>query len=396
MSIGQTNTTPPHWFRGAVVLQDRVLRQGLVGVAGGRITGVWDLEAGPAPDHDPRLTVQIEEGDFLSPGFIDLHVHGGGGADFMDGDPEADGIITELHARHGTTGLLATTLTAPEAAIIRAIEAAARAPRRGARILGVHVEGPFINPKRKGAQDEPHIRLPSAAEAERWLSAGSAGFCWHVTLAPELPGAAEAIAFLTRRGAVVSAGHTDCTYDQLQAGVQAGVSHVTHLFNAMTALHHREPGAVGGALSLPGLTVELIGDGVHVHPAAMALAVRARGADAVVLVTDAMRATGMPEGEYFLGDQPAQVRNGEARLADGALAGSVLTMAGAVRNAVRWLGVPLHKAVALASLNPARIHRLDGRKGSIAPGKDADLVHMDRDFNVRATIVEGEIVYQRS
>lgn len=381
----------PRWLRGALVLPDRVVADGLLKVAEGRIAGLWDLEHEAAPDHSPAETVQVD--GFIAPGFIDIHVHGGGGADFMDGDPEKVAVISATHARYGTTAMLATTLTAPEEEILAAIRAVKAAETPGARILGFHVEGPYVSLKYKGAQDPRFVRAPSLAEIDRWMAEGRPEDRWHVTLAPEADGALEAIRHLARRGAVVSAGHTDCTYEQLKVAREAGLRHATHLFNAMRGLHHREPGTVGGALTLPGMTVELIADGVHVHPAAMAVAVRARGAESVMLVTDAMEAAGMPDGEYYLGKLKTIVRGGEARLEDGALAGSVLTMDRAVRNMVNLVGVDLPTAVAMATLNPARLHGLADRKGRLTVGLDADLVLLDRKLEVLATVVEGRVVH---
>lgn len=384
------------WLEGAVVLPDRVLAHGLVAVEGARIQGVWDLEAAARPaGQDARSTTKLERG-FIAPGYIDLHVHGGGGADFMDGDPEAVAVITETHARHGTTGLLATTLTASEEAIVKAVGAVNKAPRRGASVLGFHIEGPFINARAKGAQDVRYIRPASVAEIDRLLALGEEGQTWHFTIAPEISGHLEAIRHLAGRGVVVSAGHTECTYAQLEVAAAAGVTHVTHLYNAMRGLHHREPGTVGGALTLPGVTVELIADAIHVHPAAMRVAVAARGAADVLLVTDAMRAAGMPDGEYLLGELKVVVKDGSARLvSDASLAGSVLTMERAVRNMVKLVGVGLPEAVAMASLAPARKHGLAHRKGAIAPGLDADLLLLDADLRVVETIVEGATVYRR-
>jgi len=382
------------WLEGPVILPDRLLPHGLVAYDGRLIRGVWDLDREPGPQHDPASTFRLETG-YIAPGFIDLHVHGGGGGDFMDGDPEAVLAITRTHAAHGTTGLLATTLTAPEADLIRAFRAVKMAPKDGARVLGFHVEGPFINEKMKGAQDQRYVRPASIAEIDRWLAEGEGDDRWHVTLAPEIDGALTAIRHLAKRGAVVSAGHTECTYAQLREAVEGGLSHVTHLYNAMRGLHHREPGTVGGALTLPGVTVELIADAVHVHPASMAVAVAARGADSTMLITDAMRATGLGDGQYRLGELVATVKNGAARLTDGTLAGSVLTMEVAVRNMVQLVGIDLPTAVAMASLHPARRHRLDGQKGSIAPGKDADILLLDASLNVLTTIVEGKIVFDR-
>lgn len=381
----------PLWLQGALILPGRIVDHGLLRVENGRIAGLWDLETEPEPDHQPADTVRVD--GFIAPGFIDLHVHGGGGADFMDGDPEAVATITATHARFGTTGLLATTLTAPEEAILRALQAAKAAPRRGARVLGFHVEGPFVNLKMKGAQDPRFVRPPSVPEIDRWLAEGRPEDRWHITMAPETQGALPAIRHLAERGAVVSAGHTDCTYAQLKEARDAGLRHATHLFNAMRGLHHREPGTVGGALTLPGMTAEVIADGVHVHPASLAVAVRARGSESMLLVTDAMRATGMPDGDYYLGELLTHVHEGQARLDDGTLAGSVLTMDRAVRTMVNLVGLPIPEAVAMASLNPARLHRLEGRKGRLAPGMDADLVLLDANLAVLATLVEGQVAH---
>lgn len=414
------------WFKGALILPDRVVPNGLLRTEAGRITGLWDLEAEAAPQPDPA---SLTLADYISPGFVDIHVHGGGGGDFMDGEPEAVAAITGCHVQYGTTALLATTLTAPEEQILKAIRAVKAAPKRGTRIVGFHIEGPYINEKWRGAQNPEYVRTANLGEVDRWLAeaaAGTAGAAitgtasaesattategahthgcdcgcvhedrWHITLAPELPENLAAIPGLVERGFVVSAGHTDCTYGQLQAGMAAGLSHATHLYNAMRGLHHREPGTVGGALTLDGLTIELIADGIHVHPASMRVAVNARGVDSSLLITDAMRAAGMPDGEYYLGELKAIVKNGEARLENGSLAGSVLTMATAVRNMVKLVGLELHQAVQMASLNPARRHRLDTEIGSLAVGKRADLVLLDKDLNIDTTIVGGLVAHTR-
>lgn len=381
------------WLKGRLILPDRVVENGLLAYGEGRITGLWDLERETAPEPDPHQTDLVD--GYIAPGYIDMHVHGGGGGDFMDGDPEAVVTITTTHAQHGTTGLLATTLTGPEEVIRQAFRAAKSAPLRGARVLGFHVEGPFINVKMKGAQDARYVRAASVAEIDRWMAEGDPDHRWHVTIAPEIEGAQAAIRHLVARGAVVSAGHTECTYAQLKAAAEAGLSHVTHLYNAMRGLHHREPGTVGGALSLPGLTAEIIADGIHVHPAAMAVALAARGRSQMMLITDAMRATGLGDGEYLLGELQTIVKDGAARLADGTLAGSVLTMERAVQNMVQLVGVDLPAAVAMASLHPAQKHGLDARKGSLAVGKDADLLLLSDKLDVLSTIVEGKQVFDR-
>ncbi|MEW8979410.1 MAG: N-acetylglucosamine-6-phosphate deacetylase [Symbiobacterium sp.] len=380
------------WLKGALILPDRVVQNGLLAYESGKITGVWDLEADPTAPAVPPEAEVVERG-YIAPGYIDIHVHGGGGGDFMDGDPEAVVAITTCHARHGTTGLLATTLTAPEEDLIRALRAVKEAPHRGAQILGFHMEGPFINLKYKGAQNPAFVRPASIAEIDRWLAEGRPGDRWHVTLAPETEGALDAIRHLVQRGATVSAGHTDCTYEQLKVAVEAGLSHATHLFNGMRGLHHREPGTVGGALTLPGVTIELIADGLHVHPASMQLAIRARGPESTLLITDSMRATGLGDGEFTLGGLPVTVKGGAARLHDGTLAGSVLTMERGVQNLVRLVGLDLPTAVAMASLNPARRIGLADRKGSLAVGKDADLLILGEQLDVRVTIIGGEVYY---
>ncbi|MBI2873636.1 MAG: N-acetylglucosamine-6-phosphate deacetylase [Firmicutes bacterium] len=403
------------WFEGPVILPDQVLRQGLVLVKGGKIGGLWDLSresssaqapmpAPPDPGLRPGRNVRLHDG-YLAPGFIDLHVHGGGGADFADGDPEGTAVAAHVHARHGTTGLLATIMTLPGDGIVRALRALRALkddPPRGAAVLGFHLEGPFLNPEFRGAHPPRDLRAPSIASMEAWLGESDRRsdqepdpyWCRQVTLAPELDGASDLIRFLAGRGVVVSAGHTGCTYERLRTAAGEGLKHVTHLFNAMRGLDHREPGPVGGALTLPGLTVELIADGIHVHPAVLALAAAARGPQGIVLVTDAVRAAGMPDGRYRFGAEWITACEGLVRLEDGRLAGSTLTMAGAVRNMVKMAGVPLPSAVAMASLNPARVHGLQDRKGSIEIGKDADLVLLDRDLQVLGTIVEGDFVHE--
>jgi N-acetylglucosamine-6-phosphate deacetylase len=260
------------------------------------------------------------------------------------------------------------------------------------RIIGFHVEGPFINIKLKGAQNGEFVRLGTTAEVDRIMAEGRPGDVWHFTIAPDIPGHLDVIRHMAARGAVVSAGHTEATYDQMAAAAEAGIRHATHLYNAMRGLHHREPGTVGAALTLPNMTVELIADGFHIHPASLKVAVAARGADQVVLVSDAMRATGLPDGQYSLGVLPVWVKDGQCRLADGTIASSVLTMNKAVKNMVELVGVSLPTAVAMASLNVARLYGLP--KGAIAPGLDADLVLLDADLNVLESIVGGETVYK--
>ncbi len=365
---------------------------GEVTVAGGRIASVG---TGTQAADD---VVELGRA-WLVPGFIDTHVHGGGGAQCNTTDPDELHAVARFHARHGTTALLATTVSAPIEALVeclRTIAAVARAGPRGgeAAILGAHLEGPFISPKWPGAMDPGTFLEPETGVVDWLLEAG--GVKW-MTLAPELPGALELVERLTRVGAVASVGHSDATYAQVKAAVEAGARAGTHIFNAMRPLHHREPGVVGALLDLDEVSCELICDGVHVDPAALRIAYRAKGLGQVRLVTDAMQAAGVADGEYRLGGSRVTVTGGRALLADrpDTIAGSTLTMGAAVRGAVAFLGVDVPDAAVMAATNPARMLGLGDRKGAIAPGLDADLVVLDAALQVTATMVAGEWVSGR-
>jgi len=358
--------------------------EGWVLIRAGRIEAVG---AGDPPAVNvPRLDLA---GALAAPGFIDLHVHGGDGVDFSSASGEEIGRAIALHARHGTTGLLATTLSAAPDPLLAAVReiAAARAPG----LLGAHLEGPFLSPARAGAQDPAHIRDPDRAELERLLEAG-AGTVRIVTLAPERPRALATTALLRRAGVVAAVGHSDASWDEARAAFAAGATHAVHLFNGMRPLHHREPGVIGAALADPAVTCELICDGHHLHPGTIALVHALKGADGAVLVTDAMAAAGLPDGEYGLGTLDVVVAGGRAGLAEGVvLAGSTLTMDRAVRTAVA-AGVPVDDALRMASATPARVLGLELTKGALAPGHDADVVVLDDVLAVRATIVGGRVL----
>lgn len=378
-----------------VVTDDKVLEPGYVHVEGGRIAAVGEGE--PPADALRWLPTVDLRGRWLVPGFVDLHVHGGGGGDFMAPDPEAHRRAARFHARHGTTALLATTVTASPEALETAVQALAGSvggDTGGARILGIHLEGPYLSVERRGAQNPRWIRDPDAAELARMLAVG-AGSVLMVTLAPERPGALELVRRATAEGVVVAAGHTDATYDVIVRAVEAGLRHAIHTYNGMRGLHHREPGALGAVLDLAEVTCEVIADGLHVHPAAVRLLHRAKGTAGTVLVTDAVAPTGMPDGDYLLGDLPVRLAGGISELAGqpGTLAGSTLTMDAAVRHAVAWLGVTLPEAVRMAASNPARVLGLEGRLGRIAPGCLADMVALDEDLRVWGTMVGGRWVY---
>lgn len=365
-------------LRGDVVLPDRVLEGGLVVIDGATIQEVAEGDAyTPTHDYGQRL---------ICPGLIDLHIHGIAGADAMDATEDSLGRIARRCLAHGVTGFLPTTVTASlddtahvVETIRRFMERQRRGEAGGTRVLGIHLEGPWIASAYKGAQNGDFIVAPDTDAAARLLDLAG-GSVRIVTLAPELPGAAEVIALLRAHGVAVSIGHTGATYEQATRAVALGATHVTHAFNAMTPLHHRAPGVVTAALLDERLYVELIADGFHVHPAAMRLLARAKGRDRLMLITDAMVAAEMPDGDYALGGLPVSVRGGAARLASGTLAGSTLTLDRAVRNMVTYCGVSLPDAMAMAASTPAEAIGLGARKGRIEPGHDADLVVFERDL----------------
>ena len=364
---------------------------GEVVVRDGRILDVMPRWRGrPRPAAGSGPVVELDR-RWVVPGYIDTHVHGGGGACANADDPDEITSMARFHAAHGTTALLATTIPAP----VDELEAAARAiarsavRREGACVLGAHLEGPFLSPGRAGALDPKAFLEPDPAVLARLLTAG-AGSIRVMTIAPELPGAPELIDSLVSRGVVTSLGHTDATYAQARAAVRRGARGATHLFNAMRPLHHREPGVAGAVLDLPEVSCELICDGIHVDPAALRLALRAKGTKGVRLVTDAIHAAGMPDGSYRLAGAEVIVSAGRASVAGGGpIAGSTLTMDGAVRNAVRFLDLSLEEACIAASSNPARLLGLGDRKGAISPGLDADLVVLDEELRVCGTLIAG-------
>ncbi len=337
-------------------------------------------------------------GNYIAPGFIDLHVHGGGGADFMDASYDAIKRIADTHCRYGTTSFLATTMTMGKNKILdslKAVKEAYKIKTGSAQVLGIHLEGPYINEKMKGAQNKAYIKSPSIEEFKEYIKA-SGKLIKIVSLAPELPGALEFISWLKIQDIVVSAGHTSATYEQMKSGIDAGLNHVTHIFNAMTGLHHREPGVVGAALTSPELIIELIADGIHVHPAVMDLIFRSKEKEKIVLISDAIRATGLPPGKYDLGGQTVIANKTSARLQDGTLAGSVLTLDKAVKNVVSKIKVPITDAIQMVTFNPAKCINIEDKKGSLEAGKDADIVILDKKLEVVLTIVMGNVIFNKS
>jgi N-acetylglucosamine-6-phosphate deacetylase len=326
----------------------------------------------------------------LAPGFVDLQVNGGGGGDITR-DPSSVWAVSARLPAWGVTSFLPTIVTSSPAVVdeARAVLAAPPPGHVGARPLGLHVEGPMLNPSRVGAHP-PHLLRPPALDLVEGWSRDSG--ITMVTLAPELPHGIEVVGALRGEGVVVAIGHSDATYDDVAAAVAAGASHVTHLYNAMSSMHHREPGVVGAALERGDLTVGLVVDGLHSHPAAVRLAWRAKGPRGIALVSDAVAAQGMAPGRYPLGETTVVVDETGVRTLDGVLAGSDLTLDAAVRNLVDFTGCSWAEAVGAAATVPAAIVGA-ATKGSITPGFDADLVVLDRELRVVLTMLAGEVVH---
>ena len=357
-----------------VVTPARVLAPGWLLLDGDRIVEVGEGAPPRSPDVDLGQVT-------LTPGFVDIHVHGGGGASFDLGTADAAAVVADAHLAHGTTSMAASLVTDTADRMATAVRELALLVRDG-RLAGVHLEGPWLSPRRSGAHQPGSLTEPDPAAIEALLEAGS-GTVRMVTLAPELTGGIEAVHRLADAGVVAAIGHTDATYDESRAALDAGAGLGTHLFNAMRPLHHRDPGPVGALLDAP-VDVELIADGVHLHPAVLRTVFAAKPGRCI-LVTDAMAAAGAPDGDYRLGQMAVEVRDGVARLADGsgtgAIAGSTLTMDAAVRFAVRTAGLPLLDVVHAASTAPARAWGLDD-VGSLEAERRADLVVLDEDLEV--------------
>jgi N-acetylglucosamine-6-phosphate deacetylase len=328
---------------------------------------------------------------WIAPGFIDLQINGAFGRQFTSAEDVR--LVRGRLPEFGVTSFLPTLVSAPEEVLVEQIRAVGEATKGdGARVLGVHLEGPFLNPERAGAHEPKFLRLPSVEEMERLLEAGPVRM---VTVAPELPGALEVIRLLREREVVVAVGHTMVSYEETVAAVDAGARYATHLFNAMPRLHHRAPGAVGACLGDDRVTVGVIADGEHVHPAVLRIVWRAKGTERTTLVTDAVAALGMPDGRYPLGQMRVVVERGVPRTTSGALAGTTLGMSRAVANMATFAGCAVHDAVAMATAVPARVLGGQLDLGRLLPGYHADVVVLERDMTVRLAMVSGQIVFER-
>ena len=383
-------------LNGRVITPHGTFDPGAVQIDQGIITTV----APGRPEHVPGTVIDAQ-GMYLAPGFIELHVHGGDGADFIDGTLKAFETITRFYSTRGVTALQATTTAASPEDLIPILETARiwkkKAQRTGSRLLGVHLEGPFLNRIQTGAQPSQNLREPSMADLSRLMD--YADVITQMTLAPELPRAVQVIRELTQRGILVSAGHSQAQEKDVLAAIEAGLSHTIHIYSSMSTVVRegpwRVPGLLETTLVYDELTTEMIADVRHLPPTLMRLVLKCKGVDRLCLVSDAMRGAGKAEGETFtLGGQRVIIEDGVAMLPDRtAFAGSITPLDTMVRNVIETLGLSVEQAVQMATRNPARVLGIEAQKGTIEPGKDADLVIFDDQIRVHTTIVGGEVVY---
>lgn len=371
----------------------KIIENGIIIVNDGVIEYVGEEGKGDLASYN-----NVYKGEYIVPGFIDIHCHGGNGHDAMDSTYEALKGISKFKAKNGCTGFLATTVTSSIKNIVKALknitEYSKQSPEEGAEILGVHLEGPFINATQKGAQREDLI-IPLSVEVMEKFIKESSGLIKIVTYAPELDTDFEFTSFLNNKGIIPSVGHSFADYETIISAIKFGLKSSSHIFNQMKGIHHREPGTVGAILTRKNLFAEIIADCVHVHSAIVNLLVTAKGVDKIILITDAMRAAGLQDGIYDLGGLKVIVKNSEARLESGNLAGSTLIMSKAVKNMVEKMSISIEKSIRMASLNPAQLLGLDKDRGSLTTGKRADIAVLDDNFEVIYTIKKGKVIYSK-
>ena len=377
-----------------IVLKDRVI-EGDILTADGIIRDITDRKS-PVKAETLEVENSIDlDGKYVVPGFIDVHIHGSNGADAMDGTVEALKTISSYIATKGTTKFLATTLTSSKEELINVLKIAADLQNKeldGATIFGVHMEGPYFDIEYKGAQNEKYMKPATEKEIKDYLDV-KPGLVKMMSLSPHTEQSIETIKFLKENGVIVSVGHSAAKFNDVMKAVDAGLSHSTHTFNGMRGINHREPGVAGAVLISDKINAEVIFDKIHIHPEIVRLMIKAKGTDKVVCITDAMAATGLPNGDYKLGELDVYVKDGEARLkSNDSLAGSVLTMDKAFKHVIE-LGYPIYEAVKLTSTNAAIEFGLNA--GAIEVGKEADFTVLDDSYNVDMTIVNGNIKYQR-
>ncbi|WP_163099157.1 N-acetylglucosamine-6-phosphate deacetylase [Peribacillus alkalitolerans] len=376
-----------------IYTEQGVISNGFLYMQNGKLLAVSQEEL----DFSPVEEISLPAGVKIVPGFIDIHIHGAAGADAMDSSENSLKAMSSFLPSEGTTSFLPTTMTqSPEniEKALKVINVFSNTVYDGAEIVGVHLEGPFINPSKRGAQPDTHIKKADLALFRKWQES-SGNSIKLITLAPEMEGALPIIRELSQNDVIVSVGHSDATYDEVVLAIEAGACHVTHFFNGMSGLHHREPGVVGAGLLRNELTVELICDGIHFRPELINLVLQTKGIDRVVLITDSMRAKGLENGQYELGGQAVLVNQNKASLGDGTLAGSIVSMIDCIRMVHSVTDLPLEDVIKLATVNPAKQIGIFDRKGSIAQGKDADLVVLNEQLEIVMTICRGKIVYHQ-
>ena len=351
---------------------------------------ICSIQAGNVRPEENAQVLDVS-GKWVAPGFIDLHMHGAVGVSIMDATVESLHKISRFITRFGVTSWLPTTWSAEPAPTLKAIQGVADSPQPedAARHLGVHVEGPYLNVEYRGAQLPELIRNADVNEYREWFKTGVVKL---VTIAPENEGADQFISEGVKEGIEFSIGHSAADYEQVLRAADLGVRQATHIFNGMVGLHHRQPGTVGGILAEDRIYAQLICDGVHIHPAVVKTLIRAKGTSRVILITDAIRGTGLPDGDYEFGNQKIIVRDGVARTPQGGLSGSTLTMDKALRNVMNFTGLPFHEVLPMATSVPAEAMGWQAKKGTLQPGADADVVLLDAGFNVTRTMIAGKFV----
>ncbi|MBD0284516.1 MAG: N-acetylglucosamine-6-phosphate deacetylase [Flavisolibacter sp.] len=387
-------------FNGKIITPYRIISKGTMLITGDTITAVAEGNI------DSADTIEIDAmGNYISPGFIDIHVHGGGGHDFMDGSEEAFLKIAETHAQYGTTAMFPTTLTSEKEDLLHTLqlyEQANKKNTKGAQLLGMHLEGPYFAMSQRGAQDPRYIRDPDPAEYKDVIAHSSSIKRW--SAAPELKGAIAFGKYITSKGILAAVAHTDAVYEEVLEAFENGYTLATHLYSAMSGVTRRNAfryaGVIESAFLLDEMDVEIIADGVHLPAPLLKLVYKIKGTDRIALITDAMRAAGIPEGESILGNLKnglkVIVEDGVAKLPDRtSFAGSVATADRLVRTMVQMAGVPLTEAVRMMTSTPARIMKVDKAKGSLIEGKDADIVLFDEDMDIKLTMIKGRIVYEK-
>lgn len=381
---------------GIVYGEDTIYPGGFLSFQGGRIQSIGqDLQN----RKDSYEVIELPDSYHVIPGMIDVHIHGAAGADTMDATYDSLKKIAKALPEEGVTSFLATTMTQKQEKIESALQNAAQyiqshQPDGHAELLGVHLEGPFLSAKRAGAQPEQYLLKPDISLFKRWQEI-ALGSIQMVTIAPELEGSLDLIRYLREHDVIPSIGHSDATYEETVRGIEAGASHVTHLYNGMRGLHHREPGVVGAALLHHEVSAELIADGIHVRPELIQLTYQQKGREKLILITDALRAKCLGDGWYELGGQNVHVQNKKAALADGTLAGSILRMIDAASNTMNFTGCSIQDLLYMTSVNSAKQLQLFKQKGSLAPGKDADIVVLDEKLEVVMTFCRGQLAYRR-